>query len=215
MAKALEGSKRRKTMMLIPVRGHLRRGKRVRAHNRLVRRAMAFAGDAHAGQTRGDGVTPYIRHPEAVINVLRRHGYNDGALLAAAALHDVVEDTPTRIEEIRARFGAPVASIVAEATDPPDLPRGRNRLEAQVKRVLRGSQAVQALKLADKISNLRDSMIQRPPHWDDARHAAYCGHAEALARGLMRVHPGLARELLNTAAECKLWLGERRRRADG
>ena len=65
-----------------------------------VNLASAIATKAHEGQFRWDGVTPYIAHPAAVALAVRNAGYNDDAI-AAAYLHDVIEDTPVTIADLR------------------------------------------------------------------------------------------------------------------
>lgn len=182
-------------MLLVPVRGYTRNGKAVAPHVRLVKNAVQFARDRHAGQTRADGVTPYILHPEAVINVLRRHGESDPNVLAAAALHDVLEDTPTREEEIRQRFGDDVADLVVELTDNPNL-KGAAKKQDTLERILRARPGAQKVKLADKISNLRDALTSPPGDWGAPGLKLYSDSAERLAEGLLRVHPELAHELL-------------------
>ena len=122
----------------------------------LVRDAFEFAVDAHLGQERkGDG-SPYIRHPIAVARLLEANGLADDAMLAACFLHDVVEDTPTGMAEIRERFGDDVGDLVAAMTEDKDLEpyelrkdRHRDQVEAAGDRATR-------IYVADKIANLRD-----------------------------------------------------------
>src|SRR5205085_1751160 len=84
-----------------------------------ILRAVAYAADKHGGQKRkGDAGVPYITHPIAVANLLATDlGIEDLAVLQAALLHDVVEDTGTSAEALAAEFGQEVVGIVLEVTD--------------------------------------------------------------------------------------------------
>ena len=96
-----------------------------------TRRAAAFARKAHAGQSRkGAAKEPYIAHVEEVADFVARHGGDDTAV-AAAWLHDTVEDCAVAPAEIVRLFGVHVAGVVAELTDDKSLPKAR-RKELQV-----------------------------------------------------------------------------------
>ncbi|MFX8688973.1 HD domain-containing protein, partial [Acinetobacter baumannii] len=74
--------------------------------------------ERHRDQRRkGVEATPYINHPIRVARILVDAGIEDDIILAAAILHDTVEDTETTLDELSARFGPEVAAIVAEMTD--------------------------------------------------------------------------------------------------
>src|SRR5512135_3309885 len=96
--------------------------------------ALAFAADKHRRQRRKDAeASPYINHPIALARVLSvEAGLADARLLAAAVLHDTLEDTETTYEELRERFGQAVAAVVLEVTDDKMLPKeeGYKRLGA-------------------------------------------------------------------------------------
>jgi guanosine-3',5'-bis(diphosphate) 3'-pyrophosphohydrolase len=85
----------------------------------LVLKAAAFAAHKHRDQRRKDvKATPYINHPLAVAQALCEEGdVDDPIILAAALLHDTIEDTETTYVELRGQFGARIADIVAEVTD--------------------------------------------------------------------------------------------------
>jgi (p)ppGpp synthase/HD superfamily hydrolase len=119
----------------------------------LVRRAYAFAEVAHRGQRRKDG-RAFIAHPVHVARLLAARGYDD-EVLAAALLHDVVEDTLVTLSDVRERFGARVAELVACVTENPELPTGE-RKRAYRERVRRSPQAARAICAADKVCNLAD-----------------------------------------------------------
>jgi guanosine-3',5'-bis(diphosphate) 3'-pyrophosphohydrolase len=151
--------------------------------SRLLIEAIAFAEVAHRGQTRKDGTTPYIDHPLALMRVLAcEGGIEDPDILAAAALHDVVEDCKVQPAEIEARFGSAVAALVAEVSDDTSMPTDA-RKAAQVARMTLASPGARLIKLADKVCNLRD-IVACPPHdWSIDRKRAYFDFAAAVAHG--------------------------------
>lgn len=115
----------------------------------LERKAREFAIEAHAGQYRADGVTPYITHPEAVVELLRQVPIYDENILAAGWLHDVVEDCQVPRETLRSEFNSEVERIVVALT--------RNCFrEDYKKRIENADYAVQIIKLADLVSNCSD-----------------------------------------------------------
>ena len=148
-----------------------------------VLQAAAFAAERHSDQHRkGKRAAPYINHPIAVASCLADAGVGDPDILAAALLHDTVEDTCTSLEELEQRFGARVAGIVAEVTDNKKLLKAeRKRLQV----VTASTKSIEAkqVKLADKICNLRD-LRDNPPRWAEARIAAYYRFAEDVYMGL-------------------------------
>jgi guanosine-3',5'-bis(diphosphate) 3'-pyrophosphohydrolase len=119
----------------------------------LVLRAYAFAEAAHRGQRRKDD-RAFIAHPVRVARLLAERGYDD-EVVAAALLHDVVEDTSVTLNEIRERFGARVAELVACVTEDPALP-ARERKRAYREGVRTSPYAARAICAADKVCNLSD-----------------------------------------------------------
>jgi len=118
--------------------------------------AISFAAMAHAGQTKKYDGLPYITHPIEVMKILHDHGIRDPAMLVAAVLHDVVEDTPVGLPTIWRRFGDDVAKLVDELTDQFPAGTGGNRRERKEKeraRVATTSPRAQTIKYADLISN--------------------------------------------------------------
>ena len=95
----------------------------------LALRAAAFAADKHRNQRRKDHArTPYINHPLAVARVLAEEGaVKDLEILAAAILHDTLEDTATTRRELERKFGARIAALVSEVTDDKSLPKQRRK----------------------------------------------------------------------------------------
>lgn len=139
----------------------------------LVDQAIQFAAARHAGQVRdGDFALPYITHPVEVLVNLRHVGrVTDEVMLATAVLHDLLEETNTTYEEILEAFGEDVAGLVQELTrDEPeeDELEGLDKdeiYELRTKRFLleieRMSDRAQTIKLADRLSNLREAKRTR------------------------------------------------------
>jgi guanosine-3',5'-bis(diphosphate) 3'-pyrophosphohydrolase len=119
--------------------------------------AAAFAARAHQHQTRKDGQTPYVSHVFRVCLVVRHaFGFDDPRMLAAALLHDAVEDTATDCDDIIERFGTEVAAWVAALTKDMRLPHDE-REEAYAKTIAEADWRVKVLKLADIYDHLADS----------------------------------------------------------
>lgn len=119
----------------------------------LLDTAARLAAEAHAGQTRkGDG-SPYIAHPFMVALILARHGFPE-PVLAAALVHDVLEDTATPASVIEARLGAQVLKLVAAVTNE-ELPDWEEKKRRYVARVGRAPEGAKAVCAADKMHNLR------------------------------------------------------------
>jgi guanosine-3',5'-bis(diphosphate) 3'-pyrophosphohydrolase len=124
------------------------------ARSELIARALAKATEAHAGQTRnGSGGLPYIEHPRMVAATLASRDY-DEATLAAALLHDVVEDSDTTVEELRAEFGDEVADLVAALTDDESIESYRDRKDEHRRRVAEVDGDALAIYAADKLTNM-------------------------------------------------------------
>lgn len=127
-------------------------------HDSLEEQARRFATEAHAsaGQRRKYTDEPYIVHPAAVVELVRSVSHDD-ALLAAAWLHDTVEDTSTTHGDIEAHFGARVASLVEMLTNnTPAAAKNRTaRKLAHFRHTASASPEAQTIKLADIIDNTR------------------------------------------------------------
>jgi guanosine-3',5'-bis(diphosphate) 3'-pyrophosphohydrolase len=136
----------------------------------LVSRALAFAVIQHRHQYRRDGVTAYVEHPKAVMSILRDElGVTDPEVLAAALLHDTIEDTNTDYDEVAGRFGRRVGNLVAALTKDKRLPETRREREyfAQLRRATREAKLC---KIADTLHNLRDAdALHRPKTLRKAR----------------------------------------------
>lgn len=121
----------------------------------LFDRAAKFAVDAHRGSERKGKGYPYILHPMEAVGIVASLS-TDPELLAAAILHDTVEDTPVTIEQIRQEFGDRVATLVYNDTShlPPSAP-WRDRKQAQADAIAAASRDSKIVAIGDKLSNLR------------------------------------------------------------
>ncbi len=103
----------------------------------LMLNAITFEASKHRNWRRKDaGASPYVNHPIDLVEVLwHEGGVRDQVIIAAALLHDTIEDTETRPEELRGAFGASVAVVVEAVTDVKWLSkRSRKELQARVHR---------------------------------------------------------------------------------
>ena len=120
----------------------------------LVNAALQKARAAHEGQVRnGSGGMPYVEHPITVAARLEELGVRD-EVLAAALLHDVVEDSETTLEELREPFGAEVAGLVGTLTDDEAIDSYRERKAEHRERVAAAPADALAIYGADKLTNV-------------------------------------------------------------
>ena len=155
-------------------------------------KAIAFAADKHRRQRRKDAdESPYINHPIAVATVLAVEvNVSDEATLLAAVLHDTVEDTQTTFAELEVHFGPDVAGLVRELTDDKSLAKG-DRKRLQVERARDSSPQAKQIKIADKISNVRDIKVSPPADWTLERRREYLTWSEQVVAGCRGVNPKL------------------------
>lgn len=119
----------------------------------LVRAALEQARSDHEGQVRnGSGGMPYIEHPIRVAALLDEHGYGE-EVLAAALLHDVVEDSETTLDELREKFGDVVAGLVGAMTDDESIDDYRLRKAEHRERLAAAPTEAMAIYGADKLTN--------------------------------------------------------------
>lgn len=153
--------------------------------------AAAFAARAHLGALRKDGRTPYASHPFRVALTVRDlFGCADRAALAAALLHDTIEDTGTDYDEIEERFGAEVAGIVASLSKDMRLP-DEAREKAYDEALARADWRARLIKLADVFDNLSD--VAEGDRKALRKLVSRSERALALARGDAASHPAAAR----------------------
>src|SRR5215204_239731 len=106
-----------------------RGGQETKAALGLVLKALAFAARKHRHQRRKDQeASPYINHPIDLADILvNEAAITDEVVIAAAILHDTVEDTGTTPEELTRDFGVEISAIVAEVTDDRTLPKDERK----------------------------------------------------------------------------------------
>jgi (p)ppGpp synthase/HD superfamily hydrolase len=121
----------------------------------FVARAHELATEAHEGQRRKDDGSPYITHPVTVAGLLDDAGFSD-EMIAAALLHDVVEDTDMDSETLQERFGERVAELVAALSEDKDISDYQDRKREHREQVEESGPDAVAIYIADKLSNLRD-----------------------------------------------------------
>jgi guanosine-3',5'-bis(diphosphate) 3'-pyrophosphohydrolase len=159
-----------------------------------ILKAAAFAAHKHRDQRRKDeAASPYINHPIALANILANEGgITDATVIVAALLHDTVEDTETTPAELQNLFGEQVAQVVMEVTDDKSLPKAQ-RKRLQIEHAGNISARARLVKMADKISNLRDIAASAPKDWTLVRRREYFDWAKQVVDGLGDVSPPLRR----------------------
>jgi len=125
----------------------------------ILDKAIVFATERHSGIFRKGTKTPFIVHPLETVSIAAGMT-NDFDVLAATVLHDVVEDTPTTIDEIREVFGERVASLVAAESEDkmPDIPPSESwkmRKQATIDALQPATYEEKIIILSDKLSNIR------------------------------------------------------------
>ncbi len=153
----------------------------------IVEMARDFAAQAHAGQIRkGAGQEPYVVHLEEVAALTARFGA-DERVIAAAWLHDTVEDCdvlPTTLADL---FGNDIAALVAELTDDKTLPKAERKAR-QVAHAPKKSPGAALVKICDKMSNIRAVADAPPLGWSQARRLEYLDWAACVVAALPEGH---------------------------
>lgn len=152
----------------------------------VVAKAAEYARVAHEeiDQRRKYTNEPYIVHPQAVVASVT----DDPATIAAAWLHDVVEDTPVTLEQLTEEFGADIAGLVSDLTNASTLEDGNRRQRKAIDRqhTAQADPRAKTVKLADMIDNLSDIATTDPGF---AR--VYLGEKELQLQVLTEGHPEL------------------------
>lgn len=149
----------------------------------LVSKARDFARAKHAGQTRkGAAQEPYEAHLAEVATLVEGFGAAP-EVIAAAWLHDTVEDCDVPAAEIARLFGPEVAGIVAEVTDDKALDR-LSRKRMQVVNAPKKTSGGALVKICDKISNIRAVADSPALDWSVARQAEYLEWSAEVVAGL-------------------------------
>lgn len=160
-------------------------------HMETVLKAAAFAAEKHRKQRRKDvEASPYINHPIQLAHILVQHDIEDPIVLAAALLHDTIEDTNTTFEELEIVFGYEIAHVVAECTDDKTLGK-KERKQAQIDHAAKMTRRAKLVKLADKIANVNDISDAPPAGWSLERKREYFDWAKRVVDQVRGTHAGL------------------------
>lgn len=159
----------------------------------IVEMAKSFAHKKHKGQKYGGH--PYTKHLEDVVCLVQKYE-SAGYILAAAWLHDVVEDQGVSIEEIIQRFGPAVGRAVWALTDPP-LSERPERKEISLGKLRASEPGTINIKLADRISNMLACLcdLEKGPNT----------RAQALLQRYLRENTEFSDKLYPFSEESLLW----------
>lgn len=127
----------------------------------LIEKAKEYATEKHKGVTRKFSEEPYINHPSSVADIVKEHG-GTPEMIAAAWLHDVVEDTDTPLSEIKDLFGSKIASLVDELTNPPSVEQSGKKTEYMARKMAVMSSDGLTIKLSDRLNNVSDFPTANP-----------------------------------------------------
>jgi (p)ppGpp synthase/HD superfamily hydrolase len=134
----------------------------------LAREAHDLLVSQHAGQRQKVNGRPYIEHPMAVASDVSQAGFGP-ELVAAALLHDIVEDSDTTVADLENRFGGTVAGLVEAMTDTAEVEPYERRKALHRERIVAAGSDAAAIFAADKLNNVR------------ALRSAYAEEGEAVA----------------------------------
>ena len=167
----------------------------------ILLRAAHFAARRHRAQKRkGSAAEPYINHPLAVAELIANVGrVTDSLTLAAALLHDTVEDTDATLADIEREFGAEIRGIVAELTDDKSLP-SEERKRLQIVNAPNASRRAKIVKLADKSINVADIARDPPPSWTVQRRREYVEWAILVVAGCRGTNAALEKHFDGVSA---------------
>jgi guanosine-3',5'-bis(diphosphate) 3'-pyrophosphohydrolase len=169
----------------------------------LVVAAADFASVKHQYQKRKNVKgSAYFVHLSGVVRQLSDAGIEDPNILAAAYLHDAVEDTDTTEEELLDRFGPEITAMVMEVTDDKSLPKAERKM-LQVVNAPNISDGAKLIKLSDKLHNLRDIHRELPQGWTEERRVEYFKWSEDVVRGCRGINTKLEKWLDTEFEEAK------------
>jgi (p)ppGpp synthase/HD superfamily hydrolase len=153
----------------------------------IISTADAIAESAHAGQVSKYTGAPYVRHPRAVAALVMTVAHTP-AMIAAALLHDVLEDTAVTEDELRAAVGDEVTGLVKELTDqvPPSAGNRALRKQLEAERLAATSAQAQTIKMGDLIDNVKSIAAH-----DRGFARVYLREKDALIALLTKADPAL------------------------
>lgn len=154
-----------------------------------IARAVDFAARKHTDQRRkGIKTEPYINHvAEVALLAADATAGKDPDLVIAALLHDTIEDTGVKYDELVCEFGTDVADLVLEVTDDKSLLKAE-RKRLQIENAHHKSPRAKIIKIADKISNIKAILASPPADWSLARKQEYFDWAAAVVAGCRGVN---------------------------
>jgi len=169
--------------------------------------ALSFAADKHRDQRRkGVNALPYINHPIEVAELLLQVGnIDDPTILAAAILHDTLEDTETSPAELEQNFGPEIRAYVEEVSDDRSLPKA-TRKALQIEHAAQLSPGAKVIKLADKIANVRDIANNPPAQWPLRQRREYIDWAAQVVAAVGPVNTALEQCFRATLAHAQTML---------
>lgn len=169
-------------------------------------KALNFSAYKHRSQKRKSiEEIPYINHPLRVAEILWEEGdIRNMDIIIAGILHDTIEDTGTKAEEITALFGETVTGYVLEVTDDRSLSK-EERKKMQIEHAANISFEAKQIKLADKIANIYDVGIN-PPNWTVERKKQYLEWADLVVSELKGANPKLEALFYKILEESKVIL---------
>ena len=141
-------------------------------------KSLSFAADHHRfGRRKGEDASPYINHPIEVAAELAEVGVIDHEVLAAALLHDTLEDTDATPEDLEQNFGSRVRRLVEAVTDDHSLPK-QQRKDQQLAKARDLETEAKLIRVADKICNVRDVGFAPAAGWSLDRRREYLDWTE-------------------------------------
>ncbi len=147
----------------------------------ILLKALQFAAEKHKYQKRkGADRVPYINHPiDVAYHLCCTARITDVKILAAALLHDTIEDTDATAEDIKVLFGEEILKLVLDVTDDKSLAK-KERKRLQVEHAGELSPGASLIKLSDKLSNISDIADSPPRGWSRKRKKEYVGWSRAV-----------------------------------
>ncbi len=174
----------------------------------IYQQTMLFAGEKHsmAGQLLTGTTISYVVHLSNVaMEILIAHQHQPipdiNLAVQVALLHDVLEDTPTDMEELKSRFGDLVANAVLALTKNKNLSE-QERMPDSLNRIKQQGSTVAVVKLADRITNLQ----QPPAQWNMHKIRAYRDEAVLILTQLAGANTYLENRLLNCIEQYARWI---------
>ena len=158
-------------------------------------KTLRFAAEVHGPQTVPGTGLPYLLHiclvsMEVIAALQTESAHNQELAVQCALLHDVLEDTQTTVDQLRAEFGSAVANGVSALSKDKALPKDQ-QLEDSLQRIREQPTEIWMVKMADRITNLQPP----PAHWSREKASGYRHEAILIHRKLKDASPALAARL--------------------